>query len=81
MTFQTLDLPRHTIEPARQRGLQPVGAVGRQMRGKSGFHHQCLRHSLAGRIVGELAGKIRRQAEGVLGAHVFCSEPHIVVRV
>ena len=69
VALEPLHLPRHAIEPSRQRGLQPVGAIGRQMRGERRLDDQRLRHALAGGIVSELAGEIRRKAEGVLGAH------------
>ena len=34
MAFEAFDLTLHLIETARQCGLEPVGAVGRQMRGE-----------------------------------------------
>ena len=67
--FDPLHLPRHAIETSRQRRLQPVGAVGRQMRGERRLDDQRLRHALASGIVSELAGEIRRKTKGVLGAH------------
>jgi hypothetical protein len=79
MAFETFDLPGHAIEPPRQRGLQPVGAVGRQMRGERRLYDQRLGNPLSVGIVGELAGEIWRQAESVLGAHVL--KAHIVARI
>ena len=78
--FQPLDLPRHAIEPPGESGFQPVGAVGRQMRGQRRLHHERLRDPLAIGVVGKLAGEIRRQAESVLGAHVRL-QPHVVGRI
>ena len=39
MAFETFHLPGHAIEPPRQRSLQPVSAVRRQMRGERRLHH------------------------------------------
>ena len=41
-------------------GLQAVGAIRRQVRGERRLHHQRLRHAFASRVVGQLAGEIRR---------------------
>lgn len=68
--FEALDLSRHAIEPPRERGFQSVGAIRRQVRGERRLYHKRLRHAFARRVVGELAGEIGRQAEGVFGAHV-----------
>src|SRR5574337_756994 len=61
--FDPLHLPRHPIETPRQRGLEPVGAVGRQMRGERRLDHQRLRYTLASSIVSELAGEIGGKAK------------------
>jgi hypothetical protein len=79
MPFETFDLSSHAIEPSRERGLQPVSAIRRQMRGERRLYHQRLRDTLPVGVIGEFAAEIRRQAEGVLGAHV--SKAHIVARI
>jgi hypothetical protein len=66
MALDPVQVPRHAIEPARERGLQPVGAVGRQMRSERRLDHQRLRHALTRGIVGELPSEIRREAKCVL---------------
>ena len=58
--FEALDLSRHAVEPPCERGLQAVGAIRRQVRGERRLHHQRLRHAFASRVVGQLAGEIRR---------------------
>ena len=53
---------RDAIKPARERGLQSIGAVGRQMRRERGFHDQRLGNAFARGIVSELAGRDRAAA-------------------
>ena len=64
-----LQVAGDAVEPARERGLQAIGAVGRQMRRERGFDDERLRHAFARGIVGELAGEVRRQPEGMLRPH------------
>jgi len=67
--FDALQVARDAIKPACESGLQPIGAVGRQVRGERRFDDERLRHTLTIGVVGELAGEVRRQAEGVLRPH------------
>ena len=62
-----------------KRGFHPVGVVRRQIGRKCRLDDQRLRHALAVGIVGELTGEIRRQTEGVLGAHA--SKVHAVAGI
>jgi hypothetical protein len=68
-----LQVARDAIKPPCKSGLQPIGAVGRQMRGERRFDDERLRHPLTIGVVGELAGEVRRQAEGVLRPHARSS--------
>jgi hypothetical protein len=67
--LDAFQVPRHAIEPSRERGLQPIGAVGRQMRSERRLDDKRLRHALASRIIGQLSSEIGRKAKGVLGTH------------
>ena len=77
MPFDPLQVARDAVKPACKSGLQAIGAVGRQMRGERRFDDERLRHTLTIGVVSELAGEVRRQAEGVLCPHTH-SHPEIV---
>lgn len=63
------DLPRHPVEPPRQGGLEPLGAVGREVRGDRCLHDGRLRYALAGRVIGKPAREVGREPEGMPSAH------------
>ncbi len=60
MALQPLDLSRQSIEPARKRSFEPIGAVRRQMRCQRSFHYKRLRNPLSGCVVCQLASEVRR---------------------
>jgi|SRR5580704_11625290 hypothetical protein len=76
MAFEALDAAADAVEPPRQRGLQSIGAVRREMRGERRFDDERLGYLLVRGIIRELAGEVRRQAECMLRAHLL--EAHIV---
>ena len=77
MPLDPLQVARDAIKPACERGLEAIGAVGRQVRGERRLDDERLRHALSIGVISELAGEVRWQAEGVLCPHAP-SHPEIV---
>src|SRR5260370_36673140 len=75
MPLYSLRVPRQAVEPAAERRLDALGAVGRQVGGESRLNHKGLRHTLALREFGEPAAEFRRQAESMVGPHSTAPSP------
>ncbi len=77
MTFEPFDLPRYAVEPSRQGGLEPIGAVGREMRDDRCLYDSGSRYPLSGCVIGEPAGEIGWEPEG-MPCTQGRSKPHVV---
>src|SRR5229473_3670834 len=75
MPLYSFRVPCQAVEPSAERGLDALGAIGRQVGGERRLNHKGLGHALAFREFGEPAGEFRRQAEGVFGPHAIAHSP------
>lgn len=69
MPLDAFEMTCDPVKTAGERRLEPISAVGREMRCECGLDDKRLRHTLAARMVREPLGKFRRKTERMLGAH------------
>lgn len=68
-------LPRHAIEPSRERGLQAVGAIGRKMGSKRRFDDKGLGQSGLSVQSGSVQSACNRGQSGISSSAALVSSP------